>query len=44
MAAIDQGQTVRLSEDYFIEARRARYAGGEHRGPGGDYRASPMKR
>src|SRR5262249_53116951 len=43
VAAIDQRQSVRLSEDYFIEARKANPPEVSIVRPGGDYRASPIE-
>ena len=43
VAALDQGQPVRLSDDYFIEARKAEPPRRDHRAPGRDYRASPIE-
>jgi hypothetical protein len=43
VAAIDRGQAVRLSEDYFIEARKANPPEITIVRPGGDYRASPIE-
>jgi len=44
IAAVDQGQPVRLSEDYFIATDKAEAATGSAvMRPGGDYRASPIE-
>src|SRR3984893_18782654 len=43
VAALDQGQAVRLSEDYFIEARKASPPEVSIVRPGGDYRASAIE-
>jgi hypothetical protein len=43
VAALDQGQAVRLSEDYFIEARKASPPEVSIARPGGDYRASAIE-
>ena len=43
VAALDQGQPVRLSEDFFIEARKANPPTISIARPGGDYRASPIE-
>jgi hypothetical protein len=43
VAAVDGGQAVRLSEDYFIEARKANPPEVTITRPGGDYRASPIE-
>src|SRR4029077_15924244 len=43
VAALDQGQAVRLSEDYFIEARKTSPPEVTIARPGGDYRASPIE-
>jgi len=43
VAALDRGQAVRLSEDYFIEARKANPPEVSIARPGGDYRASPIE-
>jgi hypothetical protein len=43
VAALDQGQSVRLSEDFFIEARKANPPTISIARPGGDYRASPIE-
>jgi hypothetical protein len=43
IAALDQGQAVRLSEDYFIEARKPSPPTVSIARPGGDYRASPIE-
>jgi len=43
VAAIDLGQPVRLSEDFFIEARKANPPEVAIARPGRDYRASPIE-
>ncbi len=43
VAAMDQGQTVRLSEDYFISTSRADPPEVAIDRPGHDYRASPIE-
>src|SRR5437762_85568 len=43
VAALDQGQAVRLSEDYFIEARKTTPPEVSIARPGGDYRASAIE-
>jgi hypothetical protein len=43
VAALDQGQAVRLSEDYFIEARKTSPPEVAIARPGGDYRASAIE-
>ena len=43
VAALDRGQAVRMSEDYFIEARKATPPQVAIARPGGDYRASPIE-
>jgi hypothetical protein len=43
VAAIDQGQPVRLSEDYFIATDKAEPPQVSIMRPGGDYRASPIE-
>jgi hypothetical protein len=43
VADLDHGQPVRLSEDYFIEARKASAPTVAIVRPGGDYRASPIE-
>lgn len=43
IAAIDQGQPVRLSEDYFIATDKADPPQISMSRPGGDYRASPIE-
>ncbi len=43
MAALDQGQPVRLSNDYFIEADKATPPNIEIAQPSRDYRASPIE-
>src|SRR5688572_4904753 len=43
VAAMDQGQRVRLSEDYFIEAREESAPQIRVSRPGRDYRASPIE-
>jgi hypothetical protein len=43
VAAIDQGQPVRLSEDFFIEANKAKPPEVQIARPGRDYRASPIE-
>jgi hypothetical protein len=43
IAAVDQGQTVRLSEDYFIATDKAEPPQVSITHPGGDYRASPIE-
>ncbi len=43
LAYLDHGQPVRLSEDYFIEARKASAPTVAIVRPGGDYRASPIE-
>ena len=43
VAALDHGQPVRLSEDYFIEARKANPPDVRLTRPGADYRASPIE-
>src|SRR3984957_4493592 len=42
-AGLDQGQAVRLSEDFFIEARKPGAPTVTIARPGGDYRASPIE-
>jgi len=43
VAALDQGQAVRLSEDFFIEARKTSPPEITIARPGGDYRASAIE-
>jgi len=43
VAATDQGQQVRLSEDYFISTSKANPPEVAIQRPGGDYRASPIE-
>ena len=43
VAAVDQGQPVRLSEDFFIEADKANPPQVAVERPGHDYRASPIE-
>lgn len=43
LAATDEGQTVRLSEDYFIATDKAAPPDVSITRPGGDYRASPIE-
>jgi hypothetical protein len=43
VAAIDQGQPVRLSEDYFIATDKAEPPEVSITRPGGDYRSSPIE-
>ena len=43
VAALDQGQRVRLSDDFFIEARKANPPDLRIARPGRDYRASPIE-
>jgi hypothetical protein len=43
VAAVDQGQPVRLSEDFFIEANKAKPPEVQIARPGRDYRASPIE-
>jgi len=43
LAAIDEGQPVRLSEDYFIATDKAAPPEISIARPGGDYRASPIE-
>lgn len=43
VAALDQGQRVRLSDDFFIEAQEAHPPEVSIIRPGGDYRASPIE-
>jgi hypothetical protein len=43
VAAVDQGQPVRLSEDYFIATDKAQPPEVSIDRPGGDYRASPIE-
>jgi hypothetical protein len=43
IAALDQGQPVRLSEDFFIQARKANPPEVAIARPGRDYRASPIE-
>jgi hypothetical protein len=43
VAAVDQGQPVRLSEDFFIEANKANPPEVQIVRPGRDYRASPIE-
>jgi hypothetical protein len=43
VAVLDQGQCVRLSDDFFIEARDARPPDVRITRPGGDYRSSPVE-
>ncbi|HTC35720.1 MAG TPA: hypothetical protein VK724_20260, partial [Bryobacteraceae bacterium] len=44
VAGVEQGQPVRVSEDFFIEARKANPPQISLARPGHDYHASPMKR
>ncbi len=43
VAAVDEGQQVRLSEDYFISTSKANPPSIAISRPGGDYRASPIE-
>ena len=43
VAAMDEGQQVRLSEDYFISTSKANPPRLRLSRPGGDYRASPIE-
>jgi hypothetical protein len=43
VAALDHGQRVRLSDDFYIEARKANPPEVSITRPGGDYRASPIE-
>ncbi len=43
VAALDHGQPVRLSEDYFIATDKATPPQVSITKPGGDYRASPIE-
>ncbi len=43
VAILDQGQRVRLSDDFFIEARETRPPAVRITRPAGDYRASPIE-
>ena len=43
IAALDQGQAVRLSDDFFIEARKANPPEVRITRPSGDYQASPIE-
>jgi hypothetical protein len=43
VAALDQGQAIRVSEDFFIEARKPSPPMVSIARPGGDYRASPIE-
>jgi hypothetical protein len=43
VAAVDEGQQVRLSEDYFISTSKANPPEIAISRPGGDYRASPIE-
>ena len=43
VAALDEGQPVRLSEDYFIATDKAKPPEIAIDRPGGDYRASPIE-
>jgi hypothetical protein len=43
VAALDQGQTVRLSEDFFIEARKVNPPTVRITRPAGEYHASPIE-
>jgi hypothetical protein len=43
IAALDQGQPVRMSEDFFIQPRKADAPVVAITRPGGDYRASPIE-
>jgi hypothetical protein len=43
VAGLEQGQAVRLSEDFFIEARKASVPTVSIARPGGDYRASAIE-
>jgi hypothetical protein len=43
VATVDEGQTVRLSEDYFIATDKAAPPEISIARPGGDYRASPIE-
>ena len=43
VAALDQGQTVRLSEDFFIEARKVNPPTVRIARPAGEYHASPIE-
>lgn len=43
LAAIDEGQPVRLSQDYFIATDKAQPPEVSISRPGGDYRASPIE-
>src|SRR5207302_5683573 len=43
VAANEQGETLRISDDFFIEARKANPPEVRLIKPGGDYRASPIE-
>ncbi|HEV2472862.1 MAG TPA: hypothetical protein VGS41_09370, partial [Chthonomonadales bacterium] len=43
VAALEQGETLRISDDFFIEARKANPPEVRLIKPGGDYRASPIE-
>lgn len=43
VAANEQGETLRISDDFFIEARKANAPDVRLIKPGGDYRASPIE-
>jgi hypothetical protein len=43
VAAVDQGQRIRLSDDFFIEARTANAPDVRITRPGRDYRSSPIE-
>ena len=43
VATVDQGEPVRISEDYFIDATKADAPDVVISRPGGDYRASPIE-
>jgi hypothetical protein len=43
VAANEQGETLRISDDFFIEARKANPPEVRLLKPGGDYRASPIE-
>src|SRR5260221_14424439 len=43
VAGLEEGQAVRLSEDFFIEARKAGAPAVSIARPGGDYRASAIE-
>ncbi len=43
VAALEQGETLRISDDFFIEARKANPPDVRLIKPGGDYRANPIE-